>query len=75
MTYNYLLFDLPSDHEVEGVLDRVRRNPAILANNGEGRNVKVIKATTSEGTSPLNSLMDRSRLCMLRAMHVINAYR
>ncbi len=49
MTYNYLLFDLPSDHEVEGVLstecDVIR---AILANNGEGRNVKVIKATTSE---------------------------
>ena len=50
MSYTYLLFDLPSDHEVEWVLatecDSIR---GILANKHSGQKVKHMRATTIEG--------------------------
>ncbi len=50
MSYNYLLLDLPSHHEVEWVLatecDSIR---GILANKLRGPKVKHVHATTQEG--------------------------
>ena len=47
MTVEYLLFDLPSDHEVEeNVVTECDVIRAIVSNKGQGKKVKVDRATT-----------------------------
>lgn len=50
MTVEYLLLDLPSDHEVEeGVVTECDVVRAIVSNKGHGKKVKTIKAATVDG--------------------------
>ena len=50
MTIEYLLFDLPSDHEIErNVVTECDVIRAIVSNKGQGKKVKVVKATTKTG--------------------------
>ena len=61
--FTYLLFDFPSDHEVEGLLatecDVIR---TLIANKGHGKNVKVVRATTFEGITTEPQFRNRSKL-------------
>ena len=50
MTVEYLLFDLPSDHEVEeNVVTECDVIRAIVSNKGQGKKVKMVRATTKTG--------------------------
>lgn len=61
--FTYLLFDFPSDHEVEGLLatecDVIR---TLITNKGHGKNVKVVRATTVEAITEEPRFGNRSKL-------------
>lgn len=51
--FKALLFDLPSDHEVEGgIATECQMIGSLLANNGVGSLVKTVRATTPGGLYP-----------------------